>query len=63
MSWVKLLTKVNMSLSSNVVFGYQESFRKLKSYANNLFLIFKFGKKMFIFSISINIKELEVFNF
>ena len=53
MSWVKLLTKVNMSLSSNVVFGYQESFRKLKSYANNLFLIFKFGKK----------KNVSFFNF
>ena len=30
MSWVRLLTKVNMSLSSNIVFGYQESFRKIK---------------------------------
>jgi len=31
MSWVKFLTEVNMILSSNVVFGYQESSRKIEN--------------------------------
>ena len=35
-----------MSLSSNVLFGYQESLRKIeKITANNFFLIFKLKKK------------------
>ena len=35
-----------MSLGSNVLFGYQESLRKIeKVTTNNFFLIFKIGKK------------------
>ena len=38
----------NMSLSSNVLFGYQESLRKIeKITANNFFLIFKLKKNQF----------------
>ena len=38
--------EVNMILSSNVLFGYQESLRKIeKVTANNFFVIFKTKKK------------------
>ena len=40
------LLEVNMSFSSNNVFGYQESLRKIvKVTVNNFFLIFKTEKK------------------
>ena len=48
--WVGLdfLLEVNMSFSSNNVFGYQESLRKIvKVSVNNFFLIFKTEKKKF----------------
>ena len=42
------LLEVNMSFSSNNVFGYQESLRKImKVIVNNFFLIFKTEKKKF----------------
>ena len=42
------LLEVNMSFSSNNVFGYQESLRKIvKVSVNNFFLIFKTEKKKF----------------
>ena len=47
--WVGLdfLLEVNMSFSSNNVFGYQESLRKIvKVSVNNFFLIFKTEKKI-----------------
>ena len=37
MSWVRLLTEVNMSLSYNVVFSYQESFKKIKKVMQTIF--------------------------
>ena len=53
------LLEVNMSFSSNNVFGYQESLRKIvKVSVNNFFLIFKTEKKN---SIKIKIKKLDVF--
>ena len=48
-----------MSFSSNNVFGYQESLRKImKVIVNNFFLIFKTEKKN---SIKIKIKKLDFF--
>ena len=65
MSWVRLLIEVNMSLSSNVVFGYQESFKKIEKVKQTIFSkSLKLKKKIvFYFSIYIKIKKLEVFNF
>ena len=65
MSWVRLLIEVNMSLSSNVVFGYQESFKKIEKFKQTIFSkSLKFKKKfVFYFSIYIKIKKLVVFNF
>ena len=49
-----------MSFSSNNVFGYQESLRKImKIIVNNFFLIFKTEEKKN--SIQIKIKKLDVF--
>ena len=63
MSWVRLLIEVNMSLSSNAVFGYQESFKKIEKVKQTIFSkSLKLKKKIvFYFSIYIKIKKLEVF--
>ena len=46
------LLEVNMSFSSNNVFGYQESLRKIvKVTINNIFLIFK-TKYIYIFNLN-----------
>ena len=37
MSWVKLFIEVNVSLSSNAVFGYQESFKKIEKVTQTIF--------------------------
>ena len=65
MSWVRLLIEVNISLSSNAVFGYQESFKKIEKVKQTIFSkSLKLKKKIvFYFSIYIKIKKLEVFNF